>query len=774
MAKQVKNSDLGYLGLDYQIELVRYFIEDQPFFKYIEPLVNQNMFTDDTLRCIVGFLKERYALTECVASYGDLSVLIRSKINDAINVERCLTMLEKIKVMDKIGIDLIEDNAEKFFKQQNMIKAINEAQEIIRTGKCDRYNEIEDIIKKGLELNNKREFGYRIFDNMEEALKEDYRHTIPTGAHELDKVLLGGLGKGELGIIVAPSSVGKAQPLTSKVLTPTGFKCMGDIKVGDYVIGGDGKAHDVIGVYPQGLRPVYKVEFSNGTSCECDIDHLWNVKTFGKKKNKRFRTVSLREILECGVVKQFNGKTKYVFTIPTVKPVEFESRELPIHPYLVGKYLSSKTISKCEELMGEFWLGKKEIPEMYLHSDIVDRTHLLHGLIEGRGVINKKGKCTFTSSSIELAEQVQFLVRSLGGIANIKNVDGYYKNNDDNVINHINQFNVEIYLNDVELTSYGEHPILYRKNDNYINYKKQVYITNVTYLRQDKTQCILVNSDEHLYVTDDFIVTHNTSATTGFAASAAVHKCEDNNYKGYKVLHLHFEDTEVNIKRKYYAFLTGVDACDLSKPTIVDQVVDCINKNEWKAMIQDNIIADRPANGELSPTDIRARIKQLIASGFKPDVLIIDYFECLKLERGASIEDNIFTREGITMRKLESIAHEFNIAIWCPVQGTKDSFNQQIVGMAQAGGSVKKVQIGHVVISFARTEQMKVENKLNIFVNKLRAGAITKTAFYNVTFNNGTTRFDFSTETEVDNAIDGIETYNTNMAKQVKNNYRKS
>ena len=59
------------------------------------------------------------------------------------------------------------------------------------------------------------------------------------------------------------------------------------------------------------------------------------------------------------------------------------------------------------------------------------------------------------------------------------------------------------------------------------------------------------------------------------------------------------------------------------------------------------------------------------------------------------------------MRKLEAIAHEFNVALWCPVQGTKDSFNQQIVGMSQAGGSVKKVQIGHVVISFARTEQMR-------------------------------------------------------------------
>ena len=771
MAKQQTTTDLGFLGIDYQIQLVRYFIEDPPFFMNIESLVDQNMFTDDTLRQIVGFMKDRYSLTESVTTYSDLSLIIRSKVKDTINVERCLSMLEKIKIMDDFRIDLVEENAEKFFKQQNIIKAINKAQDIIREGKCGRYNEIEDIFKEALALNNKKDFGYRIFDNMEDALKEDYRHTIPTGASDLDKVLLGGLGKGELGVIIAPSNVGKAQPLTSKVLTPTGYKCMGDIKIGDYVIGGDGKAHNVIGVYPQGIRPVYKVEFSNGTSCECDIDHLWNVKTYSKHSKRKFRTVSLREILECGVTKQFNGKTKYVFTIPTVKPVEFESKILPIHPYVVGKYLGGKTNSKCEELLGDFWTGQREIPEIYLYSDIADRTSLLQGLIENGGSINKKGKCLFHSSSKKIVEQMQFLVRSLGGVANIHHVDTYYRNKDERTI-HLDKYVVEVFLTGIELTSYGEHPILYVKNDAYNNYKKQVYITNVTYLREDKTQCILVNSEEHLYVTDDFIVTHNTSATTGFAAAAAVHACDENNGRGYKVLHIHFEDVEVNIKRKYYAFLTGVDACDLSKPTVRPQIIETLNQHKWKNMLQNNIIGWRPPTGEVSPTDIKAKIRQLISNGFKPDVLIVDYFECLKLEKGSSIEDNAFTREGITMRKLETIAHEFNIAIWCPVQGTKDSFNQQIVGMAQAGGSVKKVQIGHVVISFARTEQMKLENKLNIFVNKFRGGRIDKNAFYNVTFNNGTTRFDFSTETDVDDAIDGTQSYNTNMARQVKNSYK--
>jgi len=472
MTKQIQKNDLGWLGEDYQRNLVKMFIEDKSFFKNIECIVDQNMFTVDVLKRIVGLMKERYALNETVPNYRELDVLIRSKISDSVTLERCLSTLEAIKNEESMGIDIIENSAEKFFKQQNLVKAINKAQEIIKKGDSSKYDEIEDIIKKALHVNNHKEFGYKIFDNLEEVLSEEYRLTIPTGADKLDEALNGGLGKGELGIIIAPSSVGK------------------------------------------------------------------------------------------------------------------------------------------------------------------------------------------------------------------------------------------------------------------------------------------------------------TSATTGFAAHAAITKTDANNNMGYKVLHIHFEDEDVNIKRKYYAFLTNFDACELSKPEIRPQAINIINNHEYKEMIQRNVIGYHPNSGEFSPTDLKVKIQQLIATGFKPDLIIVDYFECLKLEQGHSIDEKEYSREGITMRKLEAIAHEFNVALWCPVQGTKDSFNQQIVGMSQAGGSVKKVQIGHVVISFARTEQMRLEDKLNIFINKFRPGRIRKNSFMNITFNNGTTRFDFSTETDVDNAIDGTNKFQTQVAKEVKQNIK--
>ena len=466
--KTINKTDLGYLGDDFQYDLVKLFIEDQDFFKKIEVIVNQNQFTVDSLRRIVGIMKDRYALTDSVPTYKDIENIIRAKVSDGITVEILIRTLDKIKNNKIDGVDIITDNAEKFFKQQNLTKAVNEAYQIIQSGDSERYNEIEDLFKKALSVANTDNYGYHVFDHMSEALSEQYRVTIPTGAVELDKALNGGLAKGELGIIIAPSSVGK------------------------------------------------------------------------------------------------------------------------------------------------------------------------------------------------------------------------------------------------------------------------------------------------------------TSATVGFAATAAITKTEDNNYKGYKVMHIHFEDEEVNIKRKYYAYVTNYDACDLSKPEIRPLVIDILNNSDYKELINNNIVVYHPLSGEWSPTDIKRAIQQQIAVGFKPDLLIVDYFECLKLERGDSIDDKEYTREGATMRKLENIAHEFKMAVWCPVQGTKDSFNQQIVGLSQAGGSVKKIQIGHVIISFARTDEMRIHNLLNIFINKFRGGKISVNHFMNVTFNNGTTHFDFSTMTEVDDAIDSQQNYMNEMAKLSK------
>lgn len=579
----VNKNDLGFLGEEYQKLFVKCLIEDKQYFGELYSVLDQNKFTNENLRRIVGFMKDRYAEVEIVPSYSDLKVIIRTRVSDEISRNIMISMLKEIYNLKMESIDLIEDTCFKFFKQQNLIKALKETEDIIRMGDFNRYNEIVDKIQKAIETNEKKDLGFRLFENLESDLSEDYRITIPTGADKLDDALYGGIGKGQLGIIISPMGTGKAQPLTSKILTPDGFKTMGEMHIGNEVIGYDTKPHKVIGVFPQGIRPVYKLTFSDGSVVECDENHLWQVKC-----NNIVKVITLTEMLN--------------------------------------------------EEMNEYFIPK------------------------------------FVSN-------------------------------------------------------------------NYIDVK----VEKIEYDRQDYTQCILIDSDDHLYITDDFIVTHNTSATTGFAANAAITKCKENNYKGWKVLHIFFEDTEVDIRRKYYGFFTDFDAMYLSDPQIKELALEKMNEDQEKRQLMyENIKAIRMESMTTTASDIEALIKREIAVGFRPDMVIIDYFECLAPERIQYSKADTWEKEGITIRKLEKMTNKYNIAIWIPVQGNRESIGLDKVGLAQGGGSIKKTQAAHVVITFAQTDDQKTQGRMNIFLAKLRSGKITRNQFYNVAFNNGTCKFDMS------------------------------
>lgn len=815
----IPTSDLGYLGEDFQEKLVRCLFEDKPFFRDIQHLVDHNMFTTEHLRRIVGMMKDRYSDSAEPPTYDEVELMIRDKVRDAVSVEIMIATLNKIKTTRLTGMDLIEEQTGKFFKQQNLIRAINKSAEVIRGGNANDYPKIEGFIQDALMVNNRQDNGFVLFDDVEGDLSSDYRQTIPTGCKELDAALFGGIGRRELGIIVAPMGTGKAMPLNSLILTPLGYKTMGEIKVGDMVIGGDGKPHKVIGTFPQeGLRPIYKVYFSNGEVVECDIEHLWNVNTYyqrtrksyvkgsGRKNYKRFfnpdysfKTWSLRDIIDRGIIKKFNnGKQTYVFKVPHVKPIEFEYQEVLVDPYLAGYYIgdgcysTSEITVGCEDfnntfenissitgvelsvcrqsntskrgillkgrtrknLLSLFPAGitsdKKTIPEEYIYNSIDVRLAVLQGLFDADGTVNKKGGCIlFTTKSQKLAEQVKFIVRSLGGEANIGIKKAKYKKNGIVVdcgicYNVYVSFDVDTQFKLFRLER-KQSLVKYRNK-----YREMTYITKVKYDRDDYAKCILVDSDDHTYVTNGLIVTHNTSVTTGFAAAAALAKTDANNDNGYKVLHLFFEDEEVNIRRKYYGYVLDIDACELSLPDVKPLAIERLNQQtEIRQMLRNNIKCKRLSTGEVSASQIKSEINRQMALGFRPDLVIIDYFECLARERNSRTNnDSEWTGEAVSMRKLESLCKELDIAMWVPVQGTKGSIGQEYVGLMHAGGSVAKTQIGHIVIQLAQTKAQKTQGLMNVYIGKLRAVRIDRDEFLNVKFNNGTCKFDMSNMSE--------------------------
>ena len=148
--------------------------------------------------------------------------------------------------------------------------------------------------------------------------------------------------------ISLPPGVGKAQPLYSKVLTPTGFKNMGDIHVGDQIISGSGKYCHVIGVFPQGEKDVYRVVFNDGTSTECCKEHIWHVQTRDDRHKKlygphgRYRDVQLQDMLHNLRVE--SGR-RLNYSVDYVNPVEFLGKALPLHPYIMGVLLGDGSLS---------------------------------------------------------------------------------------------------------------------------------------------------------------------------------------------------------------------------------------------------------------------------------------------------------------------------------------------------------------------------------------------------------------------------------------------
>ena len=260
-------------------------------------------------------------------------------------------------------------------------------------------------------------------------------------------------------------------------------------------------------------------------------------------------------------------------------------------------------------------------------------------------------------------------------------------------------------------------------------------------------QCIKVEADDELYLTDYFIVTHNTSLTTAMASHAACN--------GFKVLQIVFEDRIKQIQRKHIGRITGVESKDLSKPQYIDKVRAAIEAFPDKEKLNENLRIVKFPSGEKTAKFIENFIKKLTNNGFKPDLVIVDYFECLKHDDNRETT-NDFEREGKTMRKFEAMVGELNIAMWIPSQGTKDSINLDLVTMDKIGGSVKKAQIAHVIMSIARSVDDISNNKATIAILKNRAGGSGQ-VYNNVDFNNGTCRISTDNAEEHDSLFDAKE-----------------
>ena len=221
----VDRKDLGYLGEDFQYKLIHTFMEEKEFFKDLNNIVDQNMFTDPMLKTFVGVMKEYYDREEAVPSYAMMGIALNQKAHNEIERETFQAVLRKIADTPSDGVDYIRTLAEKFFKQQNIIKTANEILKIAGDGDTSKYEKCLELLNEALNQGTREEFGSSVFDDIGETLSDDYRTPIPTGIGKLDEALEGGLGKGELGVIIGSSSFGKTSLTTAMASHAATYKC---------------------------------------------------------------------------------------------------------------------------------------------------------------------------------------------------------------------------------------------------------------------------------------------------------------------------------------------------------------------------------------------------------------------------------------------------------------------------------------------------------------------------------------------------------------------
>lgn len=308
------------------------------------------------------------------------------------------------------------------------------------------------------------------------------------------------------GIGVAATSAGKAQPLYSRVMTPTGWKSMGDINVGDEVLAADGTVAEVIGAFPQGKKRIYSVEFHDGSSAHCCEDHLWGVHRAQRSSfvatDSTYEVLSLsaiREILETG--KSAPISSRQSLSVPTVAPIEWANpTDVTIPAYVLGAWLSGHSRPLPDSLrpaLLDLGLGEdKFIPPMYLTSSLDDRIDLIQGLLDAAGLIDECGVVvTLDVGNMRLALDVQDLIRSVGGLCSIVEPKGEHEP----YTLHITHPQLDALFTLREKSESCQRITIHKK-----------IIAVVDTGTECDAQCILIDHPDHLYITDDYTVTHNT------------------------------------------------------------------------------------------------------------------------------------------------------------------------------------------------------------------------------------------------------------------------
>lgn len=591
---------------------------------------------------------------------------------------------------------------------------------------------------------------------------------VPTGFPRLDETLGGGGRQGEVNCILAPTNSGKAQPLSAKIMTPSGFVTMGEIKVGDLVYDWDGNPVAVTGVFPQGEKEIYEITFDDGTKTECCDEHLWWVRHFSNTKKDEWTVLPLKSFKD----KLTSGRYKRNdWQIPSVKPLKMEPKELPLHPYVLGAllgdgglftgtviftntddnfvdYMSSllpesiefSPVQNNEDRAPSYRLVKKNraqdhygkneikailsdlglmgcksaakfIPEPYLYGSVEQRLALLHGLMDTDGHnTGKGGTVDYVTASEKLRDQVVFLVRSLGGKAHLRK---------DRIVNEVTYYRV----------GFSTPMCPFRLPRKAATWKPKEatpikrIVVDVTFKRKEVAQCISVDSPTRSYLTDDFIVTHNTVCLINLALNML--------QAGKRVVFVYLDSTEEEMATR---LLTSYMREPINPLTDQDKLDAKLA--EVEARYKDMFFCKQFPMKSVSCLDIEAYLNNVKTYCYQLDkeagkdeedcgvvhALLVDYMEVLKVEQKG---ENFWISAEAGAQELNALAISQKVCLWTATQGGTEAMKSDKITLDMAAGAKSRFHaIANVLILCTESSQkQQIERLFTLDVAKIRRPA---------------------------------------------------
>ncbi len=495
-------------------------------------------------------------------------------------------------------------------------------------------------------------------------------------------IITGGVPLGSYVLLTGDPKCGKGQPLSSIVWTPDGPKQMKDIKIGDIISTPYGRTSNVVGVYPQGQQKIYKITFSDGDSCLCDENHLWKVQKNNHNKDKHERILNLKDLKKDMF---FVGRPKWKVKLPQF--CHFNKQNIPLDPYLLGLLIGDGGISikgrviitnTDEEILSyiknilfsdytlkqinndisyrisrndhlcrhnnkeHYYLSSlielglqgcdshsKFIPNIYKYNSYDVRLALLQGLMDTDGCITKNGTTTFSTVSRQLALDFKEVAQSLGFLCKISDRITTCNNK------KFKSYRLFIRCNDATKL----FRISRKKNRTRLRKKPQLCrtIKDIQYLGKEETVCIKTDAWHGMYLTDNFIPTHNTTLSLTIAANAQKIGCP-----------IYYFNIEARLKNRD---LQGIHGLSLEEPSF--NVIGSYYKNKkTNIMSAEDYLAEAEKIIHNIPRSIlifdsvsllitkKEIANELDEGGYAPGPALMSKF-CKRMSNVIAINDNI-------------------------------------------------------------------------------------------------------------------------------------